>query len=413
MLHIQPTHYDDTYYRRKVKPIGSTSSHFKKIQNNIKKLKRKIRNKQASRFSKFSISSVTVRNHNNLPIEPEISLLTNKWFHVYSHYLNNDTTLEKAKTNYNYQNTVDSIKINDQFTKENGAFKTTVNGRKLAFSPTKKTWEKAGSKDKQSKNIDFSKYTKFAIETIPHDNKKTEWKIAAGYEFPKPRKYRKESKVLTKNYSDIINKISNKTHNTTQIINTLANGYYANYELIPLIQLLHNIKNTILLKYGYNHPEIIDAIIEQYNLNYIHIPQTGFILISHKKIPIKQNKFTEKFPKKQTLTPKEKKKILTQAEIPENRIKSYLNSKTLGKHRLKEIELLSEMKHTSRLTNKEIKFYKFKNTHSDLTKKDLNNIIREGGKTRQNLKQRGYNKIIKNIENNKFFKKYYGNIITR
>ena len=206
---------------------------------------------------------------------------------------------------------------------------------------------------------------------------------------------------INKPSTDSIIKIVNEIKNTegNHIIDIIS-PYYNRIKLVEITKIIENMKDSILIKYNLNTPSLIDTIIKKYNLNYLHIPQKKRLIISKNPISFEQDYFTRVFPEKQELTQGEWSKILLESEIPRERVEVY-KMRPPSLHKTIEYEKLCNMKKENIINTKEIKYYKYIPHYSKGTKKDIIRLIKEGKRTRKNLLDNGYEKLVDSMDSSK------------
>lgn len=163
-------------------------------------------------------------------------------------------------------------------------------------------------------------------------------------------------------------------------------GHLTDHEATFIYMLLSdNLKdyNTILYNYSLINSEIIDFIIENFNLNYSNIPQAGKIILSKDNLSFKNNRFVNKFKNKNSLTKKDRKKIFKEIGVKKEKLDDYSNLNY--NYYYKELEKLIELKRKNKLTGKEIKTYCYSPYLSDLTEDNIIDLIKEGRKIKNHL----------------------------
>jgi hypothetical protein len=416
MTDITPTRHDNPFFDKAITPVNeSTMSKFSDIIGEIESVTRNIWERQREAYRDFEVTSVEISTPEKIDMEDEINHLIMSWCSIYDNYLLKDMPIKEAFKSHSHTIETNHITAND-FEMDNGYYKYYINGEVLTFKPIDDRWTKRSNETEYFEEIDISKYDSFSVRyTEPFvvdnlnrmldDNSYSNWEAGVSYSYPNPRKFSNKSPKDEKIQEVILN--IGMSDNVREVIDSINIGIYTSPTVLSIVEILEGWREAALIKYGYNHPTVIDAIINKFNLDYVHIPQSGKIILSSSEIPIDKNRFTKEFPEKQHLTDEERRRILNQVGLPENRISAYLDNKPV-EHLIKEKELLSKMKNERKLTTREIQSFKFSRMHSDLTSDDIIDLVREGGRKRSKLRREGYGEIADSILDKRSFTYQYG-----
>lgn len=415
MIDVNPVYSENIYNRIDINPCDKkdktrTIEEINRIneekEDYLRNIKYMLRNLEVSKkLPKMRKEYSRLRNNKEMsPIELKIITEYEK-FLTGERYLGNEIEKHSSKVNSvkveleEQRDDVLYLKINEN---ENVRFKK--KGKWNVLSEGFRTKENCVSE------IDFEKFDSFYINRFKPKQKEIVSKATGEnineFEFSvskekKPLKkcHNSVKNAHSKNIIKEINRIK-KSKDKVDIIK-IADSFKSNSFILPIIKLIENIEEKQLVKYDINTPEITDALIERFNLEYISIPQEKCLLLSNNK-DLEEYFFDDKFPKKQSIKQEEWSKILREINVPENRIKSYKqNDRNI--HKMKEYEKLADMKRKNKIDNKDIRNYRYSMKMSDGSKKDLKRLIREGQNVREKILDRNYKEIVKNIDKLRIF----------
>ena len=413
MLPLTPTENINDVYEEFVKPssqedaqaiLNRINKHNENKRKMIGEVKNKMRNLELSEYS-----SDLKDYYEDLTEIGEATAIELKASSAYENYLferHNADTLDYSINQINLSNinyTKGRIKELDE-----DHIRIILPEKIISVNREKEYWRgKVGETNEE--NLDIKKDIEGEV-TISHINelhkkvynlpekKKTSFTISS--ELLSNRLVPRKEKKPSSDIMDIINRLK-ETQCNNKVVEDIIYPYYTSQKLLEITRLIENMTDSIILKYNSNTPIIIDVLVEKNNFNYLHVPQESKILISDTPISIKKDYFTRKFPEKQDVTQKEWSEILIESGLSLERVKSYEN-RDIIEHRLHEYEKLCIMKQNKKITKEDMNYYKYTPSFSTGNEDDIIKLINEGKNIREKLLEKGFEKIVNDIDNQSY-----------
>lgn len=382
---LHPYHRESKAISYKISPTDeNTVKNFEEITRRIQTFQDKLQQSQRNAIENFGASDIFIQPEKNIPQKDFLKIYKlnySKLVMIYEKYLEDSAkSLQEAYEMYRENNEMGDQEISfDSVERPSGGkLIGLASDLRLSFDI-----EKVSMKDKDVSFEELDSYGVYVMDSeVAEDINKfigrkqySEWNFNGA-----TKKLVKQDK--SEEVYDEIQNLLEDTKNKKEFFKELSSKYLSSYEAHILYYFIKGYTNSMLFAYSCVHKELIDSIIEEFDINYLNIPQAGQILLSQDEIKINKN-YQDMLENKniEIIPEEEQKKILSYIGVSENtlsKMDSYGDS-----YYLREIEKVSEMYFQNKLTDKELQSYLWSPHYSDLTENGIYQIVQEGRKRRE------------------------------